>query len=472
MYIRYLVLFIVVLSCSVDYITRTNINTAILSMVNGRVVIKNASELLDMCNIPDYKLNQSGVSVVNNNDNAPKYDWDEPEQGIILGSFFYAYVLIQIPSARLAEEFGSKWIIAVAMLGSGIINLITPLITFNVPLLVLSRIILSIVQGGVFPASYNLVCKWLPKSEQSFAFGALDTGATLGIIIAGPLTSYLSESSGGWPWAFYASGIICLVVFIFFVLLVTSSPRDSNLVSEEELILIEKTASIQAKTSGKVPWKEILTCKSILVAAACQFTLQWGTQMVTTKLPEYLKDVLHVSVVKNSAISSAMFTACAITLTFCGPLAQFMINKRWLTRVQTRRTWIGLAYVGTAVGFLVLPLLGCNVAMVTLALVLSRAMIGFTAGGQCSFPADLSQNFSATIYSLLNATGMTSGAMAPYIIGVVLANSSDTVQAWHYLFYATGIMTPIAAIIYIIFVSWERQPWDHIEEDVDLKSIS
>ena len=34
-------------------------------------------------------------------------------QGVILGMFFYGYVLTQLPGGRLAELFGGKWLFGV-----------------------------------------------------------------------------------------------------------------------------------------------------------------------------------------------------------------------------------------------------------------------------------------------------------------------------------------------------------------------
>ena len=37
-------------------------------------------------------------------------DNDDDYQGVILGMFFYGYVLTQLPGGRLAEIMGGKWL--------------------------------------------------------------------------------------------------------------------------------------------------------------------------------------------------------------------------------------------------------------------------------------------------------------------------------------------------------------------------
>ena len=43
----------------------------------------------------------------------PTMAWHESQQGIILGMFFYGYVLTQLPGGRLAEIVGGKWLFGV-----------------------------------------------------------------------------------------------------------------------------------------------------------------------------------------------------------------------------------------------------------------------------------------------------------------------------------------------------------------------
>ncbi len=43
----------------------------------------------------------------------PDFTWDSSTQGIILGSFFYGYILTQIPGGWLATKFGGKRIFLV-----------------------------------------------------------------------------------------------------------------------------------------------------------------------------------------------------------------------------------------------------------------------------------------------------------------------------------------------------------------------
>lgn len=54
------------------------------------------------------------------------YDWDSATQGWILGSFFYGYILTQIPGGYLAGRYGPKWLMGFGILGTVVFTLLTP----------------------------------------------------------------------------------------------------------------------------------------------------------------------------------------------------------------------------------------------------------------------------------------------------------------------------------------------------------
>jgi len=54
------------------------------------------------------------------------YVWDAKMQGYILSSFFYGYVLTQIPFGILAKKYGAKYFLGVGMLVNSLFGLLVP----------------------------------------------------------------------------------------------------------------------------------------------------------------------------------------------------------------------------------------------------------------------------------------------------------------------------------------------------------
>lgn len=56
-----------------------------------------------------------------------EFNWNSNTQGLVLGAFFYGYIITQIPGGWLAEVFGGKKLFGFGVLCTAILTLLTPL---------------------------------------------------------------------------------------------------------------------------------------------------------------------------------------------------------------------------------------------------------------------------------------------------------------------------------------------------------
>jgi len=56
------------------------------------------------------------------------FDWDEKQKNVVLGSFFWGYLMTEIPGGRMAEVFGPRRVLGYSMLLSSLLTLVTPLV--------------------------------------------------------------------------------------------------------------------------------------------------------------------------------------------------------------------------------------------------------------------------------------------------------------------------------------------------------
>jgi ACS family sodium-dependent inorganic phosphate cotransporter-like MFS transporter 5 len=79
--------------------------------------------------------------------------WDEQTQGIVLGSFFYGYVLSQMPGGRMAELIGGKYVYGLGILLTSIFCIATPIAAYSsLPSLILVRVLTGLSEGVTFPS--------------------------------------------------------------------------------------------------------------------------------------------------------------------------------------------------------------------------------------------------------------------------------------------------------------------------------
>jgi MFS family permease len=53
--------------------------------------------------------------------------WSEPNQGLVLGSYFWGYLVTQVPGGRVAELYGGKWVFFVAVVLNVGATLLSPI---------------------------------------------------------------------------------------------------------------------------------------------------------------------------------------------------------------------------------------------------------------------------------------------------------------------------------------------------------
>ena len=62
---------------------------------------------------------------------------------------------------------------------------------------------------------------------------------------------------------------------------------------------------------------------------------------------------------------------------------------------------------------------------------------------------------------------MSSGFIAPYVIGVILESGENLLVQWNIAFYVSGAMCLVGSIVFLTFGKAEIQPWDDPSHNAD-----
>lgn len=479
-HVRHLILVLCVMSSAVVYITRININIAIVAMVEPMNVSVNAVKGNNAMNTsiadqtcPVVKshaaVSPASVSVDKRKnghstqlDISPeRYKWDQGLQGLILGSFYYTYILFQIPSGLLAERIGGRTLISLSLIGSSIVNAITPFIASYPTVMIFSRIFLGAIQAGIYPGAFAMCNTWLQLKERAFAFGMTEAGACIGTIFTYFTAGYISESLG-WPWVFYIAGIVSFISFVIFILLASDDPRSHPCISRNELLERPPQEQVSASKEPKLatPWISILFCPAVLATGLFKFSLGWTYTTIGSKLPAYLNDIMHEDISSNGVINGIMNLIFTISMGLGGVLSEKMIQRKLASRTNTRKLYSIVSGFGSALCILLIPLADCNRTALLTILYVGSFCLGSASGSDVPLASEMSENFPATLYSLLNMVAMGSGFITPSFVGYLLDGSTDLRSSWARVFYFSSSLTAIATVIFILFASAERQKFD------------
>ncbi|KAG8225771.1 hypothetical protein J437_LFUL005730 [Ladona fulva] len=349
-------------------------------------------------------------------DEGDKFDWDSVEQGMILGAFYWTYVMSLVPGAMLARRFGTKVLYGGANAIAAIFTLLTPFAARKgFIFLIIVRLIEGFASGTTFPAMHTMASRWIPPEERS-KFVSTYVGNSAGTAFTYPLCGFLIHSFG-WPSAFYVPGCISLGWGLFWWLLASDSPSTHPRITKEEREYIEKAVSPSLNnTKLPIPWLEIATSLPVWAVCFGNFSVLWAFMIVVQYAPTYLKTVHG-------------FNIRAVTVLLPGLLYTLMTN------------------------------VGCDTAAEIAILTLAAGFGGAGTSGPLANTMDLSPNYCGIILSLINLICMSNGFMVPSIVGAIL-NNNYSKERWRIVFMITTGISVVCSLFYVLFASGEVQPWN------------
>ncbi|XP_059045668.1 putative inorganic phosphate cotransporter, partial [Achroia grisella] len=171
----------------------------------------------------------------------PKLKWTKTIQDTVLTSFFWGYMILQIPAGQIAHRFGSTYLLFSALAINCLVSLFFPLAAFygSWKLSIACRIIQGLSQAFIVPSVHTTLGKWAPLAERGRMTATVYGAQALGTVLGLPITGFIASSSMGWPgiFRFYGllSGIIAGVVLWFGA----DSPAKHPNISEAERFYIE-----------------------------------------------------------------------------------------------------------------------------------------------------------------------------------------------------------------------------------------
>lgn len=467
--IRFTVLALCVAACFFTSITRYNLNIALVDMTSNHSSVSkvNLTNIEHRSKYIDQAFNSLTPILgteSRSSSSVTRYHWDQQVQGLLLGSLYWTYMIFQIPSGVIVERFGSRWIVTVSLIASGIINIITPLITGSTAAFIATRLALGIFQAGCFPGSYALLVKWMPLYERSFAFSLLRVGAVFGSVATALASGIMCESLG-WPSVFYVAGILSLVGGLVVAVCLREYPEEHPWITQKELSIIKsakKEDTGEEKTKPPIPWFKIFTSPAILSYGFFKFALFWVFFSLSTKLPTYLSSEKGMDIGSNGVTNSLFNLSYGISLTITGYLSDRVIERKLLSRTATRKSFSIVTGFGSAFCLIFVPFVSSPNLMHFL-LYFSGICLGFSSGGDVPLSSEMSKNFPATIFALINMFSMISGCTSPSFAGIILTSFSSHV-AWPIIFVSASLTMVLATVIFLIFATAERLTFD-IEAD-------
>jgi len=328
------------------------------------------------------------------------------EEGLIVSAFFFAYAFSQLPGGMLADRFGTKNVVAAAMIIWSVFTGLTA-VAWTFGAMIAIRILFGIGEG-IFPgASMKAIAERTTPQERMLANGVMLSSNNFGAAVA-PLVAVPLIAAIGWRAGFGVSaiaGVVMLIILLVFL------PGQKSIMADEP-------APAPAEDLPKArPWA-ILASPEIYLYVAMFFGLDiigWG---INTWMPSYLEEARGLSL-SGSAILLAIPPVVGGLATMAGGrLADRLGGRPRLSVAPTMAVGgaalLAMAYSPSLTAFIIFECIGVG-------------CFGFAFMPVMSVPLKaLNGRFTGSASGTINFGGQLAGVLAPVAMGFLVDKFSYT----------------------------------------------
>jgi len=175
--------------------------------------------------------------------------------GFGAGLFFVGYALFEVPSNIMLDRLGARTWLTRIMITWGAVVFATGFITSPTQFYLL-RFLLGIAEAGFFPGLLFYFRKWVPNVYRGRATALILSSSAAAYLLSGPITGGLLEMHdfmgiAGWKWVLFVEGAISVLVGIFAIGWLVSTPdRAAWLTAGEKQALHQALAEESATRDG------------------------------------------------------------------------------------------------------------------------------------------------------------------------------------------------------------------------------
>jgi sugar phosphate permease len=335
--------------------------------------------------------------------------------GYVLASFTAGYALMQIPGGMLADRFGAKRMLIIAL---GVWSVFTGLtgLAISTATLIAVRFFFGVGEGLENGAHFKAIGDTFASQERSAASGIFHTALALGPAFVAPIAA-VTIAHAGWQTLFILftiPGILVAALIWRFFPSVTGTPPDAKGDTESK-------GSLSALIARPLSW--------LPFAAYLLFNVAfWG---LLNWMPSYLSQERHIQLASLGYIASIPYL-CG----FAGLLVLGYLGKGVLYRY--RPLLLAASYLLAGLGLY----LAFSAASVTSSVLGLSFGAFFLYGGFGPFWAvaldAVPANVRGTFSGFVNFGGQIGGFFSPIVVGTIVQNTKS---------YSGGFVFMIGALV-------------------------
>ncbi|MGH9528994.1 MAG: MFS transporter, partial [Terriglobales bacterium] len=315
----------------------------------------------------------------------------------------------------------------------------------SVAMLMVSRFLLGIGEGGGFPAATRTVAEWFPARERATAMGIINAGTSVGAVVAPPLIAviltYLS-----WRWIFLVAGGMGLLWTAWWRLSYFSPEHYAEVGGlagsiEEET----KSAEESDRFAERLRWIDLLRIRESWGLVAAKFLSDAAWYFYLFWLPKYLYDARGFNIKGIGTYAWIPSAAAGIGCLLGGWFSSYLVRREFTLGVARK------VALGISAALMPFVILIPHVAVSWAIVIFSVAYFGQQSWSTLVMvlPTDLFPN--RVVGSVAGLVGF-GGAMGGIAFGQLVGYLLDRGFGYGFVFSLAGTFHLIAFIVILVAI--------------------
>jgi ACS family hexuronate transporter-like MFS transporter len=244
-------------------------------------------------------------------------------------AFLFAYAFMYAGGGKLTDALGTRRGFTVIMIFWSL-ACASHALALSFTMLVVSRFLLGMGEGGGFPAATRTVAEWFPAPERASAMGIINAGTAVGAVIAPPLIAVIL-SFFNWRWIFVISGVMGLLWTAWWRLSYVSPQQGP-----------EVNASDGGDSAAHVRWIDLLRIHEVWGMVAAKFLSDAAWYFYLFWLPKYLYDARGFDIKAVGAFAWIPYAAAGVGCIVGGWFSSYLVRREFSLSLA-RKLALGLS---------------------------------------------------------------------------------------------------------------------------------
>jgi MFS family permease len=333
------------------------------------------------------------------------------EFGYGAGILFLGYCLFEVPSNLALYRFGARLWIARIMISWGLISGAMMFVSGPKSFYLL-RFMLGVAEAGFFPGVAYYLSSWFPAAYRARIIGWFLVAIPASSLVGSPLSAFLMRLDGtlgmaGWKWLYMLESIPCILLGFAVAFLMTEKPEEARWLTAEEREVVAAKLRDEKRVRPVSTLLASFTDRRVWLLSGIYLGFSIGSYGIQIWLPLIIKQEGF------SNFNVGLLTAIPYLFSVIGMILWASSVDRYGRRINN----VVIACLLGALGFFVALKSGSfAVSMVGLSL----ALVGVNSARAVFWaipPRFLTGIAAAGGLALINSVGTAGGFVGPSIIG-------------------------------------------------------